>query len=271
MLVEYAIAGRPLNRSLSRQATEGWPFNRSVKLRDFDGSYVELVASVLWWESGLKLHVFVHLFFLLYLYFPAFLEKRIEQLLYQSPNPPFQLEPKAGLWKVGRKTQLFPLSNWLIWRPYSFFWPINFEAGWLMSSLPWSLTLSFSDWLNYCMGWLMSPPFTWQFNFPTWQLPSFLSRLTEYCLGWPMSLPFTQRFDFPTWQPLFSLLDQSSVTRVDWCPCPPLNNSSDQLTIVLVDRRLHLSVTIQFCLTRQRFRLLLLSLFAIFHIRLHVF
>ena len=45
---------------------------------------------VLRWESGLKLHVFVHLFFLLYLYFPDSLEKRIEQLSPQSPNLPFQ-------------------------------------------------------------------------------------------------------------------------------------------------------------------------------------
>ena len=90
-MVERATAGRPLNRSLSRRATAGWPFNRSVKPRDLDGNYAELVASVLWWESGLKLHVFVHLFFLLYLYFPASLEKRIEQLLPQSLEPTFSV------------------------------------------------------------------------------------------------------------------------------------------------------------------------------------
>ena len=38
-------------------------------------------------ESGLELHFFLHLFFLLYLCFPPLLEKRIEQLLPQSHEP----------------------------------------------------------------------------------------------------------------------------------------------------------------------------------------
>ena len=39
------------------------------------------------WESGLESHVFLHLFFLLSMYFRIFLEKRIEQLLPQSLEP----------------------------------------------------------------------------------------------------------------------------------------------------------------------------------------
>ena len=49
------------------------------------------------WESGLKLNVFLHLFFLLDLCFPTLLEKRIEQLLPLSPNLPFQYRPVSHL------------------------------------------------------------------------------------------------------------------------------------------------------------------------------
>ncbi len=41
-------------------------------------------------ESGLESHIFLHLFFLLELYFPPLLEKKSSNLLPQSPNLPFQ-------------------------------------------------------------------------------------------------------------------------------------------------------------------------------------
>ena len=93
--VEWATAGWPLNRSLSRRVTAGWPFNRSVEPRNLDGNRAELVASILW-------HVFVHLFFLLYLYFPASQGKRIEQLSSQSPNPTLSIPIgcKPRWWRV---------------------------------------------------------------------------------------------------------------------------------------------------------------------------
>ena len=46
--------------------------------------------SVLTMEKWLGIAYFLHLFFLLDLYFPPLLEKRIEQIVSQSPNLPFQ-------------------------------------------------------------------------------------------------------------------------------------------------------------------------------------
>ena len=48
------------------------------------------------WESGLELHVFLHRFFLLYLYFPPLLEKRIDQLLPQSHEPTLSIQTRRG-------------------------------------------------------------------------------------------------------------------------------------------------------------------------------
>ena len=50
---------------------------------------------VLLGESGLESHVFLHLFFLLSMYFRIFLEKRIEQLLHQSLEPTLSVSTVA--------------------------------------------------------------------------------------------------------------------------------------------------------------------------------
>ena len=58
------------------------------------------------WESGLELHVFLHLFFLLDSYFPRLLDKRIEQLLYQSHEPTISVQRSGTRVTSGRNAKL---------------------------------------------------------------------------------------------------------------------------------------------------------------------
>ena len=61
-------------------------------------------------ESGLELHVFLHRFFLLYLYFPAYLEKRIEQPSPQKSEPTLSvrtIEYGVSYWPPSTDRQVF--------------------------------------------------------------------------------------------------------------------------------------------------------------------
>ena len=49
-----------------------------------------LAQAFLQWESSLELHIFLHLFFLLELYFPITSKKESSNFVTQSPNLPFQ-------------------------------------------------------------------------------------------------------------------------------------------------------------------------------------
>lgn len=84
----------------------GWPLNRTILPRNINWTIGIGLSSCrigcimtgnLTWafydgKFGLKLHVFLHLFFLLDLYFPPLVEKRIEQLF------PLESEPTLSVW-----------------------------------------------------------------------------------------------------------------------------------------------------------------------------
>ena len=135
------------------------------------------------WECGLELHVFLHWFYLLYLYFPPLLEKGIEQLLHQS------LEPTLSVWSRRRRSGNLreQVVSTLLLTTSFFLRPINFRR------------------VNRC-------PFRidrWPYLFPTWRPPFFSDQfsggLTD--VPWLLTLYF-----FPTRRPHPSFSDISIVT-----------------------------------------------------------
>lgn len=52
------------------------------------------------WDSGLELHLFLHLFFLINLYFPTHLEKGLSNFLPHSPGLPCQVGAEGGVLEI---------------------------------------------------------------------------------------------------------------------------------------------------------------------------